>query len=472
KPIWSSEDGPWRSDWAGAKALARLFNRNFIDFGMTKTLIWSLITAYYDNLPMPGSGLMKANTPWSGGYEVMPALRAVAHLTLFAQPGWRYLPKACGMTTDQSGSFTTLVSGDGRDLTMLIETTQSRSLQQLVFKLDKSFSTREFHLWKSDSLQQLAPSRKLKPVSGDLRLSLEPNAIYTLTTTSGQNPAKNPVAPVKSNPAAARFPVPYSDPFTHYPDGSLPRFTQDQGGVFEVASDGANKLLRQMVPGVGIEWSQRLNPEPYTILGDQAMRDYAVSVDVRLSRLEHHAVVMGRLGKVSQYTIEPPPGYWFRVGADGNWVLGRTDPPILQGKIDLNREWPLLRHSFPDHTRNTRTFRLEELESLDKGTLDLFEGLDRLLLGSPDPENVKLVVSFDGNYYVSRDVHLDEGRTILEEGSWNNLKIKFAGNRIYGYVNGMLVVRTTDPNYSSGLAGFGCGWHLTDFDNLQITIED
>ena len=46
KPIWSSEDGPWRGDWVGACTLAKTFNRNCIAGRMCKTIIWSLISSY------------------------------------------------------------------------------------------------------------------------------------------------------------------------------------------------------------------------------------------------------------------------------------------------------------------------------------------------------------------------------------------------------------------------------------------
>jgi O-glycosyl hydrolase len=56
KPLWASEDGPWRGDWQGARALAKMFNRNYVQGKMTKTIIWSLVTSYYDVLPLPDSG--------------------------------------------------------------------------------------------------------------------------------------------------------------------------------------------------------------------------------------------------------------------------------------------------------------------------------------------------------------------------------------------------------------------------------
>src|ERR1039457_4773595 len=83
-PLWSSEDGPWSGDWLAVSDVNRLplqasYNRNYILCKITKTEVWSPITSYYDNLPVPGSGLMRANTPWSGHYDVQPAIWSKNH---------------------------------------------------------------------------------------------------------------------------------------------------------------------------------------------------------------------------------------------------------------------------------------------------------------------------------------------------------------------------------------------------------
>ncbi len=78
KPLWSSEDqpngggGPFVSrEWAvGGRILAHVYNRNFLEGALTSTEIWSPVTSYYDILAAPNSGLMYANTPWSGHYDV------------------------------------------------------------------------------------------------------------------------------------------------------------------------------------------------------------------------------------------------------------------------------------------------------------------------------------------------------------------------------------------------------------------
>ena len=105
KPLWSSEDqpngggGPFVSrDWPdGGRVLAHLYNQNYLQGSLTATEIWSPITSYYDNLAAPNSGLMYANTPWSGHYDVQSAIWVTAHTTQFAQPGWQYLDSASGV---------------------------------------------------------------------------------------------------------------------------------------------------------------------------------------------------------------------------------------------------------------------------------------------------------------------------------------------------------------------------------------
>ena len=107
KPLWSSEDqpngggGPFVSrEWrVGGRILAHLYNQNYLQGSLTATEIWSPITSYYDNLAAPNSGLMYANTPWSGHYNVQGTIWATAHTTQFAQPGWQYLDSASRLSS-------------------------------------------------------------------------------------------------------------------------------------------------------------------------------------------------------------------------------------------------------------------------------------------------------------------------------------------------------------------------------------
>ena len=84
KSLRNSEGGPWKGDWDGFEYLVKLYNRNYITGKATNVITWSLVTSYYDNLSLPNSGLMIAKTPWSGYFEIQPALWAAAHTTQFA----------------------------------------------------------------------------------------------------------------------------------------------------------------------------------------------------------------------------------------------------------------------------------------------------------------------------------------------------------------------------------------------------
>jgi len=151
KPFWGSEDGPWRGDWTGVQFLAQAYNRPYIQGKITSHLIWSPVTSYYDLFFLPGSGLMYANTPWSGNYNVEPAIWATAHTTQFAQPGWQYIDSACGFLSG-SGSCVTLKSGS--DYSVIIETIGAGSSQPLTFNVTNGLSTGTVHVWRSDSTNQ------------------------------------------------------------------------------------------------------------------------------------------------------------------------------------------------------------------------------------------------------------------------------------------------------------------------------
>lgn len=467
KPVWSSEDGPWRGDWEGARKLAQRFNRNFIDYGMTKTIFWSLVTSYADILPIPGSGIMRANTPWSGHFEVQPALWAVAHFTQFAEPGWAYVKQACGLLPEQGGSYTTMLSPDGKNISLFFETGEAKSELDVALAIAPRFAERDFHIWQSTPARQFVRVKMAKPKNGVLVLTLPKDSIVTVSTTTGQRKGDEGSERLAPGP----FPVPYEDDFEAYGSDVLPHYTQDQAGVFEVQSKGAGMALKQVVPSMGIEWHFHLNSEPVTLLGDREMADYDMTIDVLLDAPKQSASVFGRVNKVIQHQVQPPMGYWLRVDGEGRWTMGKAMDLLLLDRIDIDRVWPALRFSFSDHPKNVRIFDYEEIMALDKALLDALPGLAAFLAKDPDPKTLKLGVHFDGSFYLFRDYVLGSGLTTFKLGEWNTLRIRCRGDRMTGFVNGMSVGSFSDATYSRGLAGFGCGWHTAWFDNLAITRQ-
>jgi galactosylceramidase len=336
KRLWASEDGPWRGDWSAACILAKAFNRNYIQGRMTKTVIWSLVSSYYDVLPLPNSGPMKALQPWSGHYEVQPAIWAIAHTTQFAQPGWRYLDDACGLLAGQ-GSFVTLRGpGASEDYSIVIETVDAKAPQTMLFRVADGLSTRPLAVWRSSQRSQFERLADIPVTAGQFSVTLEPGAIYSLTTTAGQR--KGAAQP----PPPAEFPCPYADDFESYAADQQARYFSDQSGVFAVVKrpDGRGKCLRQVVPEKGIEWQPMF--EPYTILGSAKWQDYEVAAEAYIESAGSVSLY-GRIAAIAQ-NADPPQGYIFSVRSDGRWTLRARRATLAEGRAAFAAgQWHRLR---------------------------------------------------------------------------------------------------------------------------------
>ena len=70
---------------------ARAARAHYVLSGMTASLMWNLVHSYYHGTDWYGASMLTAVEPWSGHYDLQPVVWATAHVTQFAQPGWRYL---------------------------------------------------------------------------------------------------------------------------------------------------------------------------------------------------------------------------------------------------------------------------------------------------------------------------------------------------------------------------------------------
>jgi hypothetical protein len=346
KPLWSSEDqpnggsGPFLSrDWeVGGKILAHLYNKNYLEGSLTSTEIWSPITSYYDILAAPNSGLMYANTPWSGHYDVQGALWATAHTTQFAQPGWQYLDSASGPLSEK-GSYVSLKAADGKNWSVILESIGARDDQPLTFQLMGGLSDTRVHIWETNAHRTFEHVADVKPRNGVFAYTFEPDSLYSLTTTTGQG--RGTALP----PANRSFPFPYADDFEKTALMHTPKFLSDQDGAFEVrrCEGRAGNCLQQVISDVPIPWGPL--PDPFTLAGDEGWKDYSVAADVRfLSRAA--AAVIGRIDS-SDVFIDGhalwPSGYVLRIQPDGAWQLLSTQykKPVVTlsfGVVPLERD--------------------------------------------------------------------------------------------------------------------------------------
>lgn len=328
KPLWSSEDQPEfgpggvisSRDWQhGGRSLAQIYNRNYIEGRMTKTEIWSPVTSYYDNLAAPNSGLMYANTPWSGYYDVQSTIWVTAHITQFAQPGWKYVDQGCGYLPGR-GSYVTLRSPSSRDYSVVVETIDSSFNQQVRFEVSGGLSAGTVHVWRSNGNTMFEQQPDITPHDGTFSATLDPKALYTFTTTTGQS--KGTAAP----PPRGRFPMPYREDFERTAAGGTPPYLADQDGAFEVGpcASRRGRCLNQVVTLKPISWG--IAPNPFTFLGESGWKDYTVGVDAMLPS-EGEVAVVGRIDSADFFqdgNARWPSGYVLTVKSSGAWQLLST----------------------------------------------------------------------------------------------------------------------------------------------------
>lgn len=357
--FWSSEDQPnggggpfvsraWKN---GGRVLARRYNENYIKARFTKTEIWSPVTSYYDSLAAPHSGLMYANTPWSGYYEVQSTIWVTAHTTQFAKPGWVYMDGASGYLPNGGGTYVALHAPVtlGRDAawSVVLETTSAAREQRITLHVGNGLRRGKAYIWQTNGTKSFERVATVPIRGGTIAYEFEPDSIYTVTTTTGQ--ARGSGRPLP----AAPFPMPYADNFDGVPMGRTAKYLSDQDGAFEaVRCEGrAGMCLEQQITQKPIPWSA--SPAPFTIAGDMQWADYAVAADVLIPK-EGSANVQGRIDTADVFKDSSsayPSGYVFSLAADGEWMLLSTRfkhaPAVLaHGNIRVASGWHRLSLGF------------------------------------------------------------------------------------------------------------------------------
>ncbi|WP_165876777.1 galactosylceramidase [Acidipila rosea] len=343
KPLWSSEDQPnsgggpiLARDWQhGGRILAKLYNENYLDGGFTATEIWSPVTSYYDILAAPNSGLMYANTPWSGNYQVQSAIWVTAHTTQFAQPGWKYLERACGHLPSK-GSYVTLASPNGKDWSTVLETIDASSPQTVSFEISGALSRDTVHIWETNASRTFEHVADIPVKGGHFSYTFEAGSLYSLTTTTGQ--FKGTSTPPDPRP----FPLPWSENFEQVTLRHSPKFLSDQDGAFEVDKcvGRRGRCLEQVITQKPIPWGPL--PDPWTLAGDIGWTDYRVTADVHLQG-RGTAMLLGRIDSADVFADQKaklPSGYVLRLDSTGRWSLlssAYKQPTLLLAHGTLDR---------------------------------------------------------------------------------------------------------------------------------------
>ena len=331
KPIWDTEEHVYKQGFDCEISIVQAFNQNYLQSGVTQITNWYLVGSIYNNEPYAvDPAMMIANTPWSGAYTVREALWAYAHYGQFVKRGWVYLKGGCA-ALPAGGSYVTFKS-PGADYSIIAETKDATGPQTVTFRLAGGLSNKPLCVWMSNATEQFVRQKDIAPVAGVFSISLEPDFIYSLSTTRGQRKGSF------ASPAQESFPLPYYDDFTEYSSakawGYLPHYTADIVGIFELAPrpDRKGLCLRQVIDHAAQSWA----PEwmPYTVFGGDDWKDYEVSADICL---EHGgtAGIMGRVSSTGNGWQNTPLGYTLTINASGTVDLRATNQKDNKSAGDL-----------------------------------------------------------------------------------------------------------------------------------------
>lgn len=325
--LWASED--WSmldGNWKNAHVLAGILNKMYIRDRITAMQIWCPFDGYYDNTgEYHSTGLFQADQPWSGHYRISPAIWAVAHFTQFSQPGWKYINSGSHYFDKPSGgNYTTLYNPETGDFTTVVYA-DSSTRKKILFHPEGRLLKPFVYVWKSDEKNQFQMIKKIRPDNNNsFEVDIEPESIYTITTTTGQQKGS-----LETPPPPAPFPIPYAEDFSGTPDRKNPRFFADIEGAFEVETNPAtkNKFLSQQITDPPINWTYAggFKPlGPLTQLGDVSWKNYALSVDVQIPA-KGYAQIIARMGDLREYT----EGYVLKLHHSGYWELFLNSHLIL-----------------------------------------------------------------------------------------------------------------------------------------------
>jgi galactosylceramidase len=343
-PLWLSEDlAPFHAPFHdGALQTACRLVSMYVDGKMVKCELHPLFEGNYESTPFAYKGILTATWPWSGHYRIEPGLWVVAHFTQFIKSGWVFIDEGCLIDGD-SGCITLKEPKSG-DVSIIAFNRGSDACHMSFYFSGGKIPSR-MHVWNSNEKDQFIKRKDISAQNGSFSICLEPDSIYSVTTTVGQCKGQ----PRCRIPRETEFTVPFIENYADRGTGKYPKYSLDQGGSFEVYGDEAGKCLRQVITHriVPLDWPRRPTPEPYTLLGSLEWTNYILKVHVMLEEEGGYVLIGGRANHAPK-SHRIANCYNFMIHRDGRWALRKAAANICTGSVPefLSGRWYLLEMSF------------------------------------------------------------------------------------------------------------------------------
>ncbi len=328
KPLWESELGATPATGTnpalpGPGSLARALNDAYNQAGITGILVWPLIDAIPPDLPHENRGLVLADLPWDGYYDVTPLTWVIAQTTQFTAPGWRHVGGANG-GLPADGSYDTYEAPGGSAWTLVAQTSVATTALQVTVHVTGGLPAQTVHVWSTNlrGPGEFVRRGDITPHGGTFTTVLQPGFVYTFTTTTGQSRAGGHPPAI---PAAGPMPLPY----TAVPDAAG---TANMLAPIEGSFGYVHGVLTQTAVGEPVEWHYPgPAPAPYAIVGQNTWHDYTVSARVVLPRSgtaspPTGAALIARFQGFLGTTISQFRGYELKVRSNGAWQITANGP--------------------------------------------------------------------------------------------------------------------------------------------------
>jgi hypothetical protein len=433
KTIWATEIGALRPP-GGSAALARTINLAYIQTRTTGILEYPLITSMPGGMPEENRGLVIANQPWSGYYQVPLTAWVTAQTTQFTKPGW--LHTTSGHFGGAYGTYVGYMSPDRSYWSLVAQTSDAPGPHAFTVHLAGGLHASAVRVWATNlrgtDSSWFIRQPDITPHAGTFSATLQAGYIYSFTNTTGQGKG----TPNPAIPAAAPMPLPFmTTPTTRQPwwgpDASLePWGMEPADGSFEYPS-ASSPYFAQTTVGRPDFWQPpnrfSIARFPYAVIGDYCLghlapsagtavpaycnglpADYTVSTTVTFTGISQSAGVIARYNRPVTSPIQYFLGYRFMVSSSGAWTVYRD----LNASTNKSGPAPIV---------------------LKKGAVT----------------------------------------TPLGVGSPHNISLTVKGNLLTASIDGVAVWVGPDPKpnpYLTGVAGIAIGgWYPVHFDNVTIS---
>lgn len=365
-----NSDGVGISGKNGALDVCNRIINSYYNGKMTMYEYQPAAAAYYSGVSYFPKGLLTANTPWNGYYDLDSGVWLSAHFTRFIKSGWRFVDSGCfgdgkedhficdttnnymTVTDPNTGDYTIVICNDSPETRCYNFTLENMAKADTPLNVWESRGPEKNQIWYANYFKNIL---KVQPLNYKFNIDVKPFSIVTLTTLE-KSSLEIPLCKFKNVP----LDVNYSDDF-NYSDkflaerGNAPLYTTDYGGAFEVMTVDSEKVLMQMIDKSikPTDWYKK-TPPPFTTLGDDRWNNYSAEIEFRLAEnAEDNYAALGVRYLTSDLGVDTVEnGYTLFVYASGKWRLQRNLTTLAEGAVSDfdNTVWHKIKLNAADKT--------------------------------------------------------------------------------------------------------------------------